>query len=59
MRLRFPVVAVSVQLFLAGGALISTLAPALAHAGQDVRIEDVEESLARDPSFKVRVDAAP
>ncbi|MFL5308309.1 MAG: HEAT repeat domain-containing protein [Polyangia bacterium] len=58
MRLPFPALAVSVQLFLAGGALFSTLVPAVAHAGQDVRIEDVEESLGRDPSFKVRVDAA-
>ena len=57
-RLPFPALAVSAQLFLAGGALVATLAPAAAHAHQDVRIEDVEESLARDPSFKVRVDAA-
>ncbi|MES1208415.1 MAG: HEAT repeat domain-containing protein [Pseudomonadota bacterium] len=58
MRPPFPALAVSAQLFLAGGALVATLRPAPAQAAQDVRIEDVEESLARDPSFKVRVDAA-
>jgi hypothetical protein len=44
--------------FLAMVSLAPVIAPAAALAEPDVRIEDVEDSLARDPSFKVRVEAA-
>jgi hypothetical protein len=57
-RLPFPALAVWLQVFLASGTLVSTLGLRPVQAGQAVRIEDVEESLSRDPSFKVRVDAA-
>ena len=44
--------------FLAIVSLVTLVGPRAAVAGGDVRIEDVEDSLARDPSFKVRVEAA-
>lgn len=56
MRLPFPALAISVRLFLAGVGLVSLPASALAQPA--ARIDDVEESLAKDPSFKVRVEAA-
>jgi hypothetical protein len=50
-RLRFPAVAVCVWIFLVEVVPLARAAPA-------ARIEEVEESLGRDPSFKVRVEAA-
>ena len=58
MRLPFPALAISVRLFLAGVGLVVAFAAAPALAQPAARIEDVEESLAKDPSFKVRVEAA-
>jgi hypothetical protein len=43
---------------LATALALLTLSGSSARAARGVKIEDVEESLARDPSFKVRIDAA-
>jgi len=58
-RLPFPAQARRPSAALLGTVLALAVAsgPA-ARAGRQVRIEDVEESVARDPSFKVRIDAA-
>jgi hypothetical protein len=58
-RLPSPVQALRTTLALLGPtlAVVATCA-APAHAAREVKIEDVEESLARDSSFKVRVEAA-
>lgn len=57
-RLPSLALAISGRLFLAGVGLASASTPGAAMAAASVRIEDVEDSLARDPSFKVRVEAA-
>jgi HEAT repeats len=43
---------------LAVAALFLVLCETAVRAGREVKIEDVEESLARDASFKVRIEAA-
>jgi hypothetical protein len=54
-RISAPAVA---ALLLAMAPVSAVVTPAAALASPDVRIEDVEDSLVRDPSFKVRVEAA-
>jgi len=57
-RLPSPALAISVRLFLAGAGMVVAFGAAPALAEPAARIQDVEESLAKDPSFKVRVEAA-
>ena len=58
-RLPSPAQALRTTVALLGTTLaLAAFCACAAHAGREVKIEDVEESLARDSSFKVRVEAA-
>ena len=59
MRLPSPAQVRRTSLALLGTALaLATVGETAVHAAREVKIEDVEESLARDSSFKLRIEAA-